>query len=235
MVTMLRGIDVNNHKMKEGLNDLKPLMKSAQFCICKATGGVSFVDSSCDYYVQQLREMGKPWGFYHFANDSGDRSTAEEEARFFVDNCQNYFGEGIPILDWEQDGVSASWANAFLRKVHDLTGVWPWVYSWPWQINGAGIEENCGRWIAQYPSVTHPGLDYELPEMPETDGLVCAWQYASDGRVNGFGGDLDLNVFYGDEDAWNAYARGERGTSEDEGKHVDVLENERYTVSIERK
>lgn len=232
---MLRGIDVNNHKMREGLKDLKPLMKSAQFCICKATGGVSFVDSSCDYYVQQLREMGKPWGFYHFANDNGDRSTAEDEARFFVDNCQNYFGEGIPILDWEQEGVPASWANAFLRKVHDLTGVWPWVYSWPWQINGAGIEKNCGRWIAKYPNVKHPGLDYKLPDMPETEGLVCAWQYASDGRVNGFNGNLDLNVFYGDVDAWNAYARGERGTSEDEGKHVDVLENERYTVTIERK
>lgn len=235
MTAMLRGIDVNNHKMREGLKDLKPLMKSAQFCICKATGGVSFVDSSCDYYVQQLREMGKPWGFYHFANDNGDRSTAEEEARFFVENCENYFGEGIPILDWEKDGVSTSWANAFLRKVHDLTDVWPWVYSWPWQINGAGIEENCGRWIANYPNVSHPGLDYKLPDMPETEGTVCAWQYASDGRVSGFSGNLDLNVFYGDVDAWNAYARGELETSEDEGKEVDVLENERYTVTIQRK
>lgn len=232
---MLRGIDISNHKRREGLGDLKPLMKSAQFCICKATGGVSFVDSSCDYYVQQLRKIGKPWGFYHFAHDNGDRGTAEEEARFFVNNCANYFGEGIPILDWEQDGVTASWANEFLRTVHGLTGVWPWVYSWPWQINGSGIEENCGRWIANYPNVSHPGLDYKLPDMPETDGLVCAWQYASDGRVNGFSGDLDLNVFYGDEDAWKAYARGERETSEVEGKHVDVLENQRYTVTIERK
>ena len=234
-MTMLRGVDISNHKMREGLEDLKPLMKSAQFCICKATGGVSFVDSSCDYYVQQLRKMGKPWGFYHFANDNGDRSTAEEEARFFVDNCENYFGEGIPILDWEQDGVTAAWANTFLRKVHDLSGVWPWVYSWPWQINGAGIEENCGRWIANYPNVSHPGLDYKLPDMPDTEGLVCAWQYASDGRVDGFSGDLDLNIFYGDVDAWNAYARGERESSENERKHVDVLENERYTVTIERK
>ena len=232
---MLRGIDISNHKRKEGLGDLKPLMKSAQFCICKATGGVSFVDSSCDYYVQQLRKMGKPWGFYHFANDDGRNSSAEKEAQYFVANCKNYFGEGIPILDWEREGVSASWANTFLRKVHELTGVWPWIYSWPWQINGANIEKNCGRWIAKYPNVKHPGLDYKLPEMPKTDGLVCAWQYASDGRVSGFNGNLDLNVFYGDAEAWTAYARGERETSEDKRKDVDVLENERYTITIERK
>lgn len=232
---MLRGIDVSNHKYKEGLRDLAPLMKRAQFCICKATGGVSFVDSSCDYYVQQLRKLGKPWGFYHFANDDGRNSSAEEEARYFLDNCKNYFGEGIPILDWERDTVSVSWVNAFVRRVHDETGVWPWIYANPWCFNQGGVEKNCGRWIASYPNVTHPGLDYKLPGVPETDGTVCAWQYASDGRVDGFKGNLDLNAFYGDVEAWNAYARGERGTSEDEGKEVDVLENERYTVTIKRK
>ena len=232
---MLRGIDVSNHKKGEGLSDLKPLMKHAQFCICKATGGVSFVDSSCDYYVQQLRKMGEPWGFYHFANDDGRGGSAEDEARYFLDNCENYFGEGIPILDWERDSVDAEWVNAFVRYVHEETGVWPWIYANPWRFNEGGIEKNCGRWIASYPNVTHPELDYKLPDVPKTDGTVCAWQYASDGRVDGFKGDLDLNVFYGGVDAWNAYARGERGTSEDEGKEVDVLENERYTVTIKRK
>ena len=131
MTAMLRGIDVSNHKMREGLKDLKPLMKSAQFCICKATGGVSFVDSSCDYYVQQLREMGKPWGFYHFANDNGDRSTAEEEARFFVDNCINYFGENqewVKFVGTFDKDYSGGWINGegtmWYSDGRVVTGIW---------------------------------------------------------------------------------------------------------------
>lgn len=231
---MLRGIDISHWKRREGLDDLAPLMEHAEFCICKATGGVSFVDPSCDYYVQQLRKLGKPWGFYHFAHDAGSNAGAKEEARYFLDHCSNYFGEGIPIVDWERDDVYATWINEFVREVHDETGVWPWIYSWPGYFNGNAIEKNCGRWIAYYPNVTHPGLDYKLPKAPDTKGTVCAWQYASDGRVEGFAGNLDLNVFYGDVKAWGAYAVGDREDEEPE-KTVDVLENERYTVTIVEK
>lgn len=31
-------------------------------------------------------------------------------------------------------------------------------------------------------------------------------QYTSTGRINGWGGNLDLSLFYGDENAWRAYA-----------------------------
>lgn len=233
-MAMLRGIDVNYWKRKEGLDDLAPLMEHAEFCICKATGGVSFVDPSCDYYVQQLRKLGKPWGFYHFAHDAGSNAGAKNEARYFLDNCENYFGEGIPIVDWERDDVSVAWINEFVNVVHEETGVWPWIYSWPRYFNKGGVEENCGRWIAYYPNVAHPGLDYKLPKAPDTKGTVYAWQYASDGRVDGFTGNLDLNVFYGDIKTWNAYAMENRRNEEPE-KTVDVLENDRYTVTIVEK
>lgn len=232
----MRGIDISNHKYSEGLHDLSEIMKSADFCICKATGGASFVDYSCDYYIQQLIKLGKPWGFYHFANDDYEGYSAEREADFFIENCRNYFGKGIPILDWETATVNASWVNRFVRRVHDKTGVWCWIYSWPRYFNDGGIEANCGRWIAYYPNVTSPGLDYTLPEVPNTDGTVCAWQYASDGRVEGFSGNLDINVFFGDAESWGKYARGDGGdTKPIDDPNIEVLENERYTVTISKK
>ena len=37
------------------------------------------------------------------------------------------------------------------------------------------------------------------------DGAAM-YQYTSSGRLSGWNGNLDLNVFYGDKNAWNAYA-----------------------------
>ena len=92
----------------------------------------------------------------------------------------------------------------------------------------------CGRWIASYPDVVRPTLDYDPGEPPATDGLVCCWQYASDGVVDCYSGNLDVNHFFGDEKAWDAYS-GALELSEDEKIFVSVLENNDYRVEIVKK
>lgn len=221
----LRGIDVSN--WQEGL---VPSKLEIDFCICKATGGSHFVDKCCDGFIQDCVKHGIPFGFYHFAND-GVYAEPETEARFFIDNCENYFGRGIPVLDWEVD-VDVNWVNRFVKYVHDETGVWPWIYANPWRFNQGGVEPNCMRWIASYPNVLRPSIDYDPGEPPETDGLVGCWQFASDGQVPGYWGDLDVNVFYGDEIAWNKYV-GKTITKPEPEKHV--LEDDSYRITVERK
>lgn len=232
---MLSFIDISNHQGKDGLS-LSAVLPRVDAVVCKATEGLDFVDSYCDRFVQTCRRAGKPWGFYHFARN-GDPS---KEAAFFINSTVNYFGEGIPILDWE-DGQSVGWVNEFVRLVHGQTGVWPWIYANPWRFNQGGVESNCGRWVAGYPLAVNRdagyGLDHEMPY--ETDGLVCAWQFTSTGRVSGYSGDLDCNVFYGDESGWSRYAG---CVSPDDGGdgvggnvEVSTLENDEYRITIERK
>ena len=178
-----------------------------------------------------------PWGFYHFAGD-GD---AVAEAVHFINNCSGYFGSGIPVLDWEgNQGVD--WVNRFVETVHEQTGVWPWIYANPWRFNQGGVNPNCARWVASYPDVASPTWSQAQGwDCPAADGNVVAWQFCSDGVVNGIAGNVDLDLFYGTKGQWQAYARG--GT-----KHVDaigpdspgaditgVLENAFYKVTIERK
>ena len=123
-----------------------------------------------------------------------------------------------------------------MRKLHDLTGVWCWVYGNPWRFNQGGVEPNCGRWIAKYPNVKHPNLDYDPGSIPKTDGLVCCWQYASDGRIKGYSGNLDLNHFYGDKAAWLAYAGyNDVELPESDIKLESILENDKYIVTIKEK
>lgn len=222
----MRGIDISN--WQAGLK-ISNHLDQIGFCICKATEGVSFVDRYCDPWVQTLRAAGKPWGFYHF----GGNDAPQLEADFYIRSCSNYFGEGVPILDWEGT-QTVEWVNAFVRRVHDETGVWPWIYANPWRFNQGGVEPNCMRWIASYLDVLRPPLDYELPSIPDTDGLVGAWQFCSDGRLSGYAGDLDFNVFYGDAGAWRKYAAGER--VEEPGSEQElqstIFENNEMRVEV---
>lgn len=229
---MLNFLDTSNWQ-----GGYTPALTGADAVIVKATEGANYVDPYCDSIIQQCKSAGLPWGFYHFAG-IGD---ATSEAAFYLDNCRNYFGQGIPVLDWEgNQGVE--WVNAFVEYVHAQTGVWPWIYGNPWRFNQGGVNPNCARWVASYPDVAHPTWDQAQGwDCPAADGNVVAWQFCSDGAVYGIAGNVDLDLFYGTKEQWQAYARG--GT-----KHADaigpdspgvdtleVLENSHYKVTIDRK
>lgn len=197
---MLRFADISNHQASAGLR-LYQIAGELDALAVKATEGTGFVDGSCDGYFQQAKQYGLKRAFYHFAG-TGD---PEDEARFFIDNTHNYFGDAVPVLDWEGD-QSVSWVNAFVRYIYGHTGVWPWIYANPWRFNLGGVEANCMRWVASYPSVSHPTFEQaERWTCPTADGTVGAWQFCSDGRLGTYAGDLDLNLFYGDADAWDRY------------------------------
>lgn len=223
-------VDISNW---QGDINLPALLPNIDGVVCKATEGVTFVDMYCDSWIQQCINAGKPWGFYHFAGNG----SASEEAAFFIRNCQGYFRNGIPILDWEGN-QSVGWVNAFVDKVHESTGVWPWIYGNPWRFNQGGVNLNCGRWVAEYPAVTSPSFEQaESWGCSDTDGNVIAWQFCSDGRVSSYNGNLDCSLFYGTEEQWGAYARGDNRDSSTANGNVSasVLENDEYKITIERK
>lgn len=196
------GCDISNH---QGGTDINAFIRETDFLLFKATEGLNFTDSWCDIWVQACRAQGHPWGFYHFARNNDPVA----EADFFIDSCINYFGEGIPVLDWE-DGQSVAWVNTFVERVHERTQVWPWIYANPWRFQQGGVNANCGRWVASY-----PGGNPQPSDAPAADGVpVCCWQYTST--------PYDCNYFYGDLAAWQAYARGEREGGTDVITQEDV-------------
>lgn len=229
---MLNFLDTSNWQ-----GGYSPALTGADAVVVKATEGTNFVDPYCDSIIQQAIANGMPWGFYHFAGD-GD---AVAEAAHFINNCSGYFGQGIPVLDWEgNQGVD--WVNQFVERVHGQTGVWPWIYANPWRFNQGGVNPNCARWVASYPDVASPTWSQAQGwDCPAADGNVVAWQFCSDGAVNGIAGNVDLDLFYGTKEQWQAYARGDdRPASDDDAgganpDGVDVLENGTYKVTIERK
>lgn len=181
------------------------------FVLIKATQGTGFVSPTCDAQYQGALARGKKVGVYHFA-DGGD---ANAEAQFFVDNCKGYIGQAVLVLDWEAGAIArgASWVRTFVKKVKELTNVPPIIYGSASPLGEKGIpavaaEENCGLWVAAYPSNDVTGYRQEDQLL---GGVIR--QYTSKGRLDGYAGNLDLNISTLDGATWDKYAHGQRDGS----------------------
>ena len=204
----LNGIDISNWQQGIDLSKVP-----CDFVIAKATQGTSYVSSDCSRQVEQALKLGKCVGIYHYIAGGN----AVGEANYFVDNCKNWVGKVVFCLDWESNQNSA-WGNeAYLeevvKQVKARIGVPPVIYvqaSRYQQVKQVADRQNCGLWIAQYASMDATGYQ----QTPWNEGAYSCTirQYSSAGRLDGFGGNLDLNKFYGDRAAWAAYAGGKNAS-----------------------
>ena len=209
----LNGIDISSWQAGIDLS-----VVPCDFVIVKATGGVGYVNPDCDRAFWNAVNAGKKVGVYHYAREVGFEGSAVAEADFFVDNCKGYVGKAVFALDWEQDtGLGVGWAKQFLDRVRERIGVKPMIYmsnsvvnGWDWS---SVVEADYGLWNAGYYAygTTFWGYNPDAPLIGGTGAWKNAaiYQYTSEGRLNGWGGNLDLNVFYGDGAAWDAYAGAE--------------------------
>lgn len=188
------------------------------FLIARATWGDGitangFVDPWADRHIQTAIRRGKLFGFYHFMTTHDP----VQQARWFVQNCQGYFGKGIPVLDYEDIGGGVERAASthgdagalkFLNEVYRLTGVRPLVYAN--SSHAAGLHQvaaaNYGLWVANWGQNEAGG--YRVPPMPGSGPFpfVAIHQYTSRGRLAGYGGDLDLDIAHLTAAQWAKYA-----------------------------
>ena len=198
----MRGIDISN--WQDGLNvyDL-----DVDFCICKATEGLGYVDRCCDNWISQCKDKGTLWGFYHFAREN----EPEDEARFFYENCLGYMSKGIPVLDYETSNYdNREWCERFMQAFHDLSGIWAMLYisaSRCGEYENSWIPSKCGLWVAGYPwdmdSYDQAGdMPYNIYPWPFT----AIWQFTSGLYISGYDGRLDGDIAYMDANAWMKYA-----------------------------
>ena len=196
----MNGIDISN--WQRGI-DLAAV--PCDFVIAKATQGTGYTSPGCVRQVEQAMSLGKKVGVYHYIGGQG----AVAEMDFFIDSIKNWVGKVMIVLDWEQ-GENSAWGSLgyleqCIARVKERTGVPPVVYAsasvFPWDLCR---KHNCGTWVAQYANNNATGYQ----DAPWNEGKYgCMMrQYSSHGRLPGYGGNLDLNKFYGDAAAWDRYA-----------------------------
>ena len=228
---MLKGIDISHHQRGIDLGAV-----DVDFVICKATEGNGYTDEMCDTFYQKAKSLGKKLGVYHFARpDLGN--SAEAEADWFVKETLGYHKEAMLILDWESGNLKdTTWARKWLDRVYSKTGVRPVIYmsasvmqSADW---GDVVAGDYGLWVANYGTNDGTPQESVFNKYPlKYWDFYALWQYTSKGKLNGYNGNLDLNYFSGDGNAWDKYAGGSpstnnSNTSTTTEKSVDELAQE---------
>ena len=184
----------------------------AQIVVAKATEGIGYVNPDCDRVVQDALAAGQGVGVYHFAHTENN---AISEANYFINNTRGYIGKGIvPILDWEPNAAwNTKWALTWLQTVEAAWNTKPIIYTNQYTENNydwsAIVAGNYGLWIAAYTLGNTPIYGFNPPTIQPTLyhwPFAVAWQYTSNGYVNGWAGGIDLSVVYGDLNTWHAYA-----------------------------
>lgn len=207
----MQGIDVSSHDNFNGSvfkANTEMCYGQSDFVIVKATQGTGYVYKGCDSVYQRCKRDGKLRGFYHYAG--GNDPVAE--ADYFVKNTSGYFGDGIPVIDWEsyqnKSWGNTSWVRRFVDRVYALTKVWCMIYVQASAISQvANCANNCALWVAGYPDYRNnwniPKFTYRISPW----SAYTLWQYSSSNEQT------DRNVANITADGWNAIARGDRSAA----------------------
>lgn len=184
-----------------------PSLVAADFVIVKATEGTGYVNPHMDAQIKAARAKGKLVGLYHFATA---KAGSDAEAAFFLRHAKKYLDQGaVAVLDWEPLGLShyTQWAEDWMRRVDHDTGKVTVIYmnlsvsalkSW------TRFAKAHPLWLAYYGNDQRFNGYATSFSPPKTPGWTLAlWQYTQHGRLPGYGGDLDLNRYFGGIAAWD--------------------------------
>ena len=207
----LLGVDISNYQAGMSMAAVDP--DFAIVMVTQDTGRFAFTNQHHQAQLDEAVALGKPVGVYHYVGggDSGTASDAEAEADRFLEavRATGHFERVMWCIDWETDD-NLAWGNEaylgiIIDRVQRATGKPVMLYassgSYPWDL---AVQYGCGTWAAQYADDAPTGWDHA----PWSDGSWSAQmhQYTGHGRVPGYDDDLDLDVFYGSEDDFRAYA-----------------------------
>ena len=194
-----QGIDVSEH---QGRIDWEAVKASGiDFAILRVGFGAPSFGGRVDYQfsrnISECERLGIPYGIYIYSYAWDDQQAADEAS--MVISCLSGHNPRLPvyydlednsiIADGRQAGL-ASRAQAFCNRI-SAAGFKPGIYAnlnWFNNILTDPVFKSSAwdHWIAQY----NWRCDYT--------GNYSFWQYASDGRVPGISGNVDMNYAYVD-------------------------------------
>ena len=191
----IHGIDISHYQGKIDWEQLKNAMIKGcpvRFVIIKSTEGSSRLDENFRENFIQARDFGFIRGVYHFWSN---KSTAREQAYYFLDQVHLTDGDLPPVLDIEHKPADKSVEDfqrdvlTWLHIVEDKYHVKPIIYTYykfKEQYLSAPVFEDYPYWIAHY-----------YVDKVQYKGKWKFWQHTDVGKLPGIKGYVDFNIYNG--------------------------------------
>ena len=179
--------------------------------VVKLTQGTAYVNPDANAWITWLTLNQKPFGTYHYLDGSG----AKAEAQHYAAEAKKWPG-GVLALDYEDAVLNkgTGYLKECLDEVYRLTGIKPLVYCS--QISALEAQDFSAiaaagykLWVAQYADYNPVNGFISNPWHTGTPAPFAEYtmrQYTSCGRLNGWGKNLDFDLFYGTAEDWKALA-----------------------------
>ena len=191
----IHGIDISHYQGKIDWEQLTNAMIKGcpvRFVIIKSTEGSSRLDENFRENFNQARDFGFIRGVYHFWSN---KSTAREQAYYFLDQVHLTDGDLPPVLDIEHKPADKSVEDfqrdvlTWLHIVEDKYHVKPIIYTYykfKEQYLSAPVFEDYPYWIAHY-----------YVDKVQYKGTWKFWQHTDVGKLPGIKGYVDFNIYNG--------------------------------------
>jgi len=200
----IRGIDVSHHQGEVDWTAVRD--DGVLFVYLKATEGGDFVDSQFARNWTQARGAGLAVGAYHFFTFCRDSAS---QARNYLATVPRAADALPPAVDLEFGGNCGRIPSAqelrkellaFLEPVRAAYGRQPVLYVTReffdvYMRDDGGLTVDQQLWARDV---------FRSPRWLGRQAWTF-WQFGNRGRVAGISGPVDLNVFHGDQQAWNRF------------------------------
>ena len=191
----IHGIDISHYQGKIDWEQLKNAMIKGcpvRFVIIKSTEGSSQLDENFRENFNQVRDFGFIRGVYHFWSN---KSTAREQAYYFLDQVHLTDGDLPPVLDIEHKPADKSvedfqrdvltWLHIVEDKYHAKPIIYTY-YKFKEQYLSAPVFADYPYWIAHY-----------YVDKVQYKGKWKFWQHTDVGKLPGIKGYVDFNIYNG--------------------------------------
>ncbi len=191
----LKGIDVSHHQGSIDWNKVKSQIDYAILSIGYGDNITSQDDKQFHRNAKECTRLGIPFGVYIYSyamNTTQAKSEAEHTLRmvkgYKLDYPVYYDLEDANTTGKCSNKLIADMAEAFCNTI-EKAGYWAGIYANTSWFNNKLTDSRFNKWVkwvAQYNTVC------------EYKGNHDMWQYASDGKINGISGNVDVNYCYVD-------------------------------------
>ncbi|SFT15132.1 GH25 family lysozyme [Paenibacillus sp. BC26] len=186
----VKAIDVSHH---QGVIDWKKVRAAGVLAaFIKASEGTSFKDDKFATNANAAAAAGIKTGFYHYAHP--ESNDAKSEAAHFANTIKGFKSDFPHVLDVEGDAEQLStskltpWCVDWLTEVQRLTGHPTMLYTGA-SFAKTELTQPLGQWPLW---VAHYNVDKPMDNPTWNEWAV--FQYSDDGRVDGIGGDVDMDA-----------------------------------------